>query len=157
MTSDAKTVEEYLSQLPEERKEPMRKLRDAIAANIPAGFDERMSYGMIGWVVPHEIFPAGYHCNPKDPLPFLNIASQKNFIAFYHMVLYGNKELHDWFVGEFPKHSKAKLDMGKSCVRFKKPEHIPYDLLAELAGKVTVEEWINSYETSLRDSRKKSK
>ncbi len=113
-----------------------------------------MNYGMIGYVVPHKIFPVGYHVNPKMPLPFVNIASQKNFIAFYHMGLYGNKKLLDWFVGEYPKHSKTKLDMGKSCVRFKKPEHIPFELIGELMRKVSVEEYVSNYLQLLNGSKK---
>jgi hypothetical protein len=102
-----------------------------------------MSYGMIGYVVPHSIYPARYHCNPSLPLPFMNIASQKNFIAFYHMGIYANKALYDWFVGEYPEHCSRKLDMGKSCIRFKIMEDIPYELLGELVRKMTVLEWVN--------------
>ncbi len=109
-----------------------------------------MSYGMIGYVVPHKTYPEGNHCNPKLPLPFINIASQKNFIALYHMGMYADKALLDWFVAEYPKHCKTKLDMGKSCVRFKKPENIPFDLIAELVKKMTVKDWISLYETSFR-------
>jgi hypothetical protein len=147
MQSKAKTVDEYISELPQERKEAISKLRKVIVENLPEGFKEEMSYGMIGYVVPHSIYPKGYHCTPKLPLPFLNIASQKNFIALYHMCLYGDKTLLKWFADEYPKYSKAKLDMGKSCVRFKKPENIPYKLVGELAAKVTVNEWIAFYES----------
>ncbi|MBL7814366.1 MAG: DUF1801 domain-containing protein [Saprospiraceae bacterium] len=150
MQSKATNVEQYLNELPEDRIVPMVTLRDTINAHIPTGFEERMSYGMIGWVVPHSLYPAGYHCTPKDPLPFLNIASQKNFIAVYHMCVYANKELSDWFTSEYTKFSKAKLDMGKSCIRFKKPEHIPYALIGELASKITVAQWIEMYESAFR-------
>ena len=102
---------------------------------------------MIGYVVPHSIYPKGYHCDPKLPLPFMNIASQKNFIAFYHMGIYGNPELMNWFVNEFPNYSKAKLDMGKSCVRFKKMNEIPFELIGELVKKMTVADWVNQYES----------
>jgi uncharacterized protein YdhG (YjbR/CyaY superfamily) len=145
----ANTPEDYISQLPEERQGVIKELRDTIKKNLPEGFQETISYGMIGYVVPHSKYPAGYHCTPKLPLPFLNIASQKNFIAVYHMGIYIKKELFDWFINEFPKHSKSKLDMGKSCIRFKKMDDIPYKLLGELATKMTVDEWIENYESIL--------
>jgi uncharacterized protein YdhG (YjbR/CyaY superfamily) len=150
MTSEAKTPAQYIKELPADRKEAVSELRNAVLKNIPEGFTEVMSYGMLGYVVPHEIYPAGYHCNPKLPLPFVAIASQKNFIAFYHMGIYANPALLKWFVDEYPKHSKAKLDMGKSCIRFKKPEHIPHKLIGELIKKVTVKDWIESYEKNLK-------
>ena len=146
MQSAATSVEQYLKELPSDRKEPMNKLRKEILENLPKGFKEQMSYGMIGYVIPHTLYPAGYHCDPKLPLPFLNIASQKNFIAVYHMGVYADKDLLEWFTKEFSKHSTAKLDMGKSCLRFKKPETIPYKLIGELAGKMTVADWIKRYE-----------
>ena len=150
MQSTALTPQEYIDSLPEERKEPMNQLRKAILDNLPEGFSEEMSYGMIGYVVPHSIYPAGYHCNPKLPLPFINIASQKNFIALYHMGIYLNQSIYDWFLSEYPKHSKAKLDMGKSCIRFKKTDQIPFQLIAELVSKMSVKDWIETYE-SMRD------
>jgi uncharacterized protein YdhG (YjbR/CyaY superfamily) len=150
MQYNATTPQEYLNQLPEERQEAMHKLRQTILNNLPKGFSETISYGMIGYVVPHELYPAGYHCDPKLPLPFLSIASQKNFIAFYHMGIYANPTLHDWFVSEYPKHVKTKLDMGKSCIRFKKPELIPFDLLAELIKRMSAQEWIALYEKNLK-------
>jgi uncharacterized protein YdhG (YjbR/CyaY superfamily) len=150
MTSEAKTPAQYIKELPEDRKEAVSELRNIILKNIPEGFKEVMSYGMLGYVVPHEIYPAGYHCNPKLPLPFVAIASQKNFIAFYHMGIYANPKLLKWFVDEYPKHSKAKLDMGKSCIRFKKPEQIPFKLIGELIKKVTVKDWIACYEKNLK-------
>jgi uncharacterized protein YdhG (YjbR/CyaY superfamily) len=150
MTSEAKTPAQYIKELPADRKEAVSELRNAVLKNIPEGFTEVMSYGMLGYVVPHEIYPAGYHCNPKLPLPFVAIASQKNFIAFYHMGIYANPKLLKWFVDEYPKHSKAKLDMGKSCIRFKKPEQIPFKLIGELIKKVTVKDWIACYEKNLK-------
>ena len=150
MQYEANTPEEYIAQLPEERQEPFRKLRAIINDNIPEGFKERMSYGMIGWVVPHELYPGGYHCTPELPLPFLNLASQKNFIGFYHMGIYANPELYKWFVEEYPKHSKYKLDMGKSCVRMKRMNDIPYELIEETVKKMTVQDWIDLYETNLK-------
>lgn len=146
METKPSTPDEYINQLPEDRKDAVNKLRDAIRANLPDGFTEAISYGMLGYVVPHSIYPAGYHCDPKLPLPFLSIASQKNFIAVYHMGIYADPKLLDWFVAEYPKHTAAKLDMGKSCIRFKKPELIPFDLFGELASKISPEEWIKTYE-----------
>jgi hypothetical protein len=150
MQSKATTPDQYLAELPEDRRIAMEKLRNIALKNLPKGFKEVMSYGMLGYVVPHEIYPNGYHCTPELPLPFFNIASQKNSINIYHMVLYGNKDLHDWFVAEYPKHCKSKLDMGKSCVRFKKLDDIPYDLIGELLTKITVEDWIELYEKMLK-------
>ena len=147
MQSSANTVDEYIAQVPAERISVMKKLRRTILENIPNGFEECMSYGIIGYVVPHSIFPEGYHCNPKLPLPFLNIASQKNFVALYHGGLYASPELMSWFVNEYPKYCKRKLDMGKSCVRFKKLEELPYSLIGELVGKMSVAEWIKLYFT----------
>ncbi len=146
MQSTALTVDQYLSELPAERKDAIGKLRKEILKNIPKGFKEVMSYGMLGYVVPHSLYPDGYHCTPDLPLPFMNIASQKNFIAVYHMGVYGDKKLLDWFVTEYAKSTTAKLDMGKSCIRFKNLEKIPYKLIGELAGKLTVQDWINMYE-----------
>lgn len=150
MQSTAKTVNDYLNELPEERKVAFLKLRERILNNLPKGFEEQMSYGMLGYVVPHDLYPDGYHCNPKLPLPFMNIASQKNFIALYHLGIYAIPELLEWFTSEFPKHSSQKLDIGKSCIRFEKLDQIPFDLIAELAGKMSVEEWINCYETQIK-------
>ncbi len=147
---DAKNTTEYFEAIPQERREPMQKLRDVIIKNLPEGFKEGMGYGMLGWSVPHSTYPAGYHCDPKQPLPFLGIASQKNFIALYHMGIYADKELHDWFVAEYPKHVKTKLDMGKSCIRFKKQETIPYELIGELVQKMTPQDWIALYEHNLK-------
>ncbi|RXR18451.1 DUF1801 domain-containing protein [Flavobacterium amnicola] len=153
MQSKALTVTDYLNEIPEERKDGFNKLRDTILKNIPEGFQEGMGYGMMGYSVPHSIYPSGYHCNPKDPLPFAGLASQKNFIAFYHMGIYANPELLNWFTAEFPKHSKKKLDMGKSCIRFKKPEDIPFELIGELMQKVTVQDWITTYEMAFKKSK----
>jgi Domain of unknown function (DU1801) len=150
MQSTATTPAQYISELPEDRRVAMEKLRKVVSDNIPSGFKEVIEYGMLSYCVPHEIYPNGYHCNPKDPLPFFAMASQKNSINIYHMMVYADKELHDWFVEEFPKHSKARLDMGKSCIRFKKLEDIPYALLGELLTKVTVEQWIERYESNFK-------
>ena len=148
MQSKATTIEEYISSLPEERQEPMDQLRKVIAKNISKDFQETMSYGMIGFVVPHSLYPKGYHCDPKLPLPMINIGSQKNFIVLHHMGLYASKDLLDWFVTEYPNHTKAKLDMGKGCVRFKKLNDIPYDLIGELAKRMDAKKWIEVYESA---------
>ena len=146
MQSTAATIEQYLQELPAERKEPMQKLHKTITKNLSKEFTAGMGYGMIGYVLPHSIYPAGYHCNPKLPLPFISIASQKNFIAVYHMGVYANKKLMDWFTAEYAKRVAGKLDMGKSCIRFKNPENIPYDLIGELSAKMSADEWIEIYE-----------
>lgn len=150
MNLEASTVKEYLAAVPEERQKYFNKLRSVIKKNIPKGFKEQMIYKMVGYVVPHSKYPDGYHCKPSDPLPFVNIASQKNFIALYHMGIYAKPDLLEWFVNEYPKHCKRKLDMGKSCIRFKKMEEIPYELIAELMQKMTVDDWIALYEANLK-------
>jgi hypothetical protein len=150
MQSKATTPDQYVAELPQDRQAAITKLRHITMQNLPKGFKEIMVYGMLGYVVPHEIYPNGYHCTPNLPLPFFNIASQKNSINIYHMMLYADKNLHDWFVAEYPKYSKSKLDMGKSCVRFKKMEDIPYDLIGELLSKVSVIQWIERYESMLK-------
>jgi uncharacterized protein YdhG (YjbR/CyaY superfamily) len=150
MQSKAVTPDAYLAELPADRQAAVAELRKTVLKNLPKGFSEEMNYGMLGYVVPHSIYPAGYHCNPKDPLPFMAVASQKNFIAFYHMGIYAMPELLQWFTAEYPKHSTAKLDMGKSCIRFKKPEHIPYQLIGQLVKKISVKDWIAAYEQNLK-------
>jgi len=146
MQSTASTTDEYIASLPDDRKSAMTLLRKKISENIPKGFSEIMGYGILGYTVPHSIYPSGYHCDPKLPLPFMGIASQKHFVAVYHMGIYSDKKLLDWFLAEFPNHSQKKLDMGKSCIRFKKMDDIPYDLFGELASKMTVDDWIDTYE-----------
>jgi uncharacterized protein YdhG (YjbR/CyaY superfamily) len=148
MTSKATTVEEYILSLPDDRKQAIIDLSTIFKKHLPKGFEECISYGMIGYVVPKKIYPAGYHCNPTLPLPFITIASQKNFIAIYHMGLYATPALYNWFVEEYAKQVSFKLDMGKSCIRFKKVEYIPFKLIEELAKKITVKDWINTYETA---------
>jgi uncharacterized protein YdhG (YjbR/CyaY superfamily) len=150
MESQVNSPLEYIKTLNLERQEALILLRKTILEHLPAGFTEEMSYGMIGYVVPHSIYPAGYHSNPKLPLPFISIASQKSHIALYHMGLYANQELLDWFISEYEKQSKSKIDMGKSCIRFKKIEQIPYPLIAELVSKMTVKDWISIYESTVR-------
>ena len=151
MQSKAALPDDYIAELPGDRKPAISKLRQILLENLPKGFSEVMNYGMLGYVVPHTLYPAGYHCDPKLPLGFIGLASQKNFIALYHMGLYGDKNLMDWFVSEYPKYCKTKLDMGKSCIRFKKTTDIPYDLVAELAAKMTPEMWIELYEKTYKN------
>ena len=149
MQSKAKTPDEYILELPEDRKIAITKLREVISTNLPSGFKEEMSYGMIGYVVPHEIYPSGYHCTPKLPLPFINIASQKNYISVYHMGLFEGTLL-DWFKEEWAKQSDLKLDIGKCCIRMKKIDKIPYMLFGTLSRKLSVQEWIQIYEEKIK-------
>ncbi len=150
MTIDAQTPDDYIAQLPEDRKEAVSKLRETIKKNLPDGFEECINYKIIGYVVPHSRYPDGYHCDPKLPLPFINIASQKNFVALYHMGMYANPDVLDWFVKEYPKHVKTKLDMGKSCIRFKNTQNIPYGLIGELCQKIGPQDWIDIYEQNIK-------
>ncbi|MBK7524221.1 MAG: DUF1801 domain-containing protein [Saprospiraceae bacterium] len=150
MKAEGTTVNEILTNLPEDRIEPFNKLHDVIVQNLPKGFEAAISYGGLGYVVPHTIYPAGYHCKPIEPLPFAGIASQKKSINFYHMGMYTNPALLDWFVKEYPQHTKQKLDMGKSCIRFNKIDDIPYKLIGELMQKMSVNDWINIYEKELK-------
>lgn len=150
MQISANSPDEYLELIPDDRKPAMNKLRQTILSNLPKGFEETMSYGMIGYVVPHSVYPSGYHCDPKLPLPFMAIASQKNFVAFYHMAIYADKSLYEWFVAEYSNHTKSKLDMGKSCTRFKKPDEIPFELIGQLASKITTDHWIKMYEETFK-------
>lgn len=150
MQYDVDSVAEYIKALPEERKPVIENLRRVILSNLPEGFSEQISYGMIGYVVPLSRYPQGYHAKKGEPLPFLAIASQKNFIALYHMGMYADPGLEEWFAGEYARRVPTKLDMGKSCIRFKNPKHIPYDLVAELCQKITVDAFIDQYERSLK-------
>jgi hypothetical protein len=150
MQSETPTADAYIDELPEGRKAPMQRLREVILESLPDGFEETMSYGMIGYVVPHSVYPSGYHCDPKLPLPFLNIASQKNHIGFYHMGIYANKELMAWFKKAYADTVTTRLDMGKSCIRFRNPDQIPYRLLGELCTKMQVAEWVDLYERTIK-------
>ncbi|AMR42803.1 hypothetical protein BAX96_01790 [Elizabethkingia anophelis] len=140
-------IQTYLEKVPDERKMAFEKLFNAIDDNLPTGFELTEAYGMLTWVVPLSSYPAGYHCAPGTPLPFLSLASQKNFLAFYHMGIYADKDLLEWFQESYTQHAKYKLDMGKSCVRFKKMDDIPYGIIAELSTKISPEMWIEKYET----------
>ncbi|MBK9672006.1 MAG: DUF1801 domain-containing protein [Bacteroidetes bacterium] len=150
MKATGKTVNEILTSVPADRAEAFNKLHDVIIKNLPKGFEAAISYGGLGYVVPHSIYPSGYHCKPSEPLPFAAIASQKNTINFYHMGIYADTELLNWFVAEYPKHTKQKLDMGKSCIRFKKFDDIPYKLIGDLMKKMSVKMWISLYESALK-------
>lgn len=150
MKANGNTVEEILNNVPEDRFIAFNKLHQIIVTNLPKGFEPAISYGGLGYVVPHSIYPAGYHCKPVEPLPFAGLASQKNSINFYHMGIYAKPELLEWFVSEYSKHSKAKLDMGKSCIRFKKADDIPFELIGQLMQKMSVQEWINIYEKNYK-------
>ena len=150
MQSNAVHPKEYIESLPEDRKRAVSKFQAVILKNLPEGFQEHMGYGMLCYSVPHSIYPAGYHCDPKLPLAFISLASQKNSINLYHMGIYADLGLLKWFQEEYPKHCKTKLDMGKSCIRFKKLDHIPYELIAELCRKISVKQWIDMYEANFK-------
>ena len=150
MHGEATTPKEYFATLPDDRREAMVKLHDVIAQNLPAGFAEVMEYGAPGWVVPHSLYPAGYHCNPRQALPFLGIASRKQYIALHHMGLYADPVLLGWFQTEYARQAKGRLDMGKSCIRFKKPDQIPMQLIGELAARMTPQQWIDVYEKNMK-------
>ncbi|TNJ44141.1 DUF1801 domain-containing protein [Tamlana fucoidanivorans] len=150
MQYQANSPEDYISQIPQDRQSAAKQLRETIKNNLPEGFEEGMQYGMIGYFVPHRIYPNGYHCNPKEPLPFMSFASQKNSINLYHSGIYAVPEIQDWFVKEYPKYCLGKLDMGKSCIRFKKIDTIPFALIAELCEKISVQKWIAIYESNIK-------
>lgn len=151
MTIHARSPEEYIEKIEDaQKREAVTRLRNIIKTNIPVGFEEGILYNMIGYYIPHALYPAGYHCDPKLPLPFINIAAQKNFVAIYHMGIYADPDLLYWFSEEHKKRVQGKLDMGKSCIRYKNPDKIPYDLIAELAGKMTPFDWITMYEKALK-------
>lgn len=154
MTIKPETPDQYVEELPNDRKEVIQRLRTILKENLPVGYEEEISYGMIGYVVPYSIYPAGYAVKPKVPLPLINLASQKNHVALYHMAVYAVPGIAEWFQTEYPKHCKTKLDMGKGCIRLKKMDDIPYDLIGELARKVDVQTWIDTYEKVVRRPRK---
>ena len=155
MRPKGSTPAEYIENLPEDRRKAVAKLRSVINKNLPRGFQEAASDGFIHWSVPFKLYPAGYHCDPSQPLGFMGLASQKNYIALYHMCIYSDKNLLGWFASEWKKASSKKLDMGKSCIRFKKPEDIPYELVGKLASKVTPQQWIEIYAEFDPRNRKK--
>jgi len=148
--SKPETTEAYLQTLSPERREVMSGLLSQIRDNMPAGFEEVIQYGMPSWVVPRSLYPSGYHATPELPLPFLSVGSKKNHVAIYHMGLYADDDLLAWFSTEYPKHAKTKLDMGKSCVRFKKVGAIPLELIGALCAKMTPAQWIAVYEDQVK-------
>ena len=157
MKANGKTVKEILINVPADRAEAFNKLHDVIVSNLPKGFEAGISYGGLGYVIPHTLYPAGYHCKPIEPLPFAGLASQKDSINFYHMGIYADPELMEWFVTEYPKHTKQKLDMGKSCIRFKKMDDIPYKLIGALMKKMSAKDWIAKYESLYKPKPKPEK
>ena len=156
MQSKAGTVADYLNELPKDRREAIAKVRAVIRKNLPKGFVEQMSYGMIGYAVPHELYPAGYHCDPKQPLPFAGLASQKNHMALYLMTVYQSPDLELWLRQQFQARGK-KLDMGKSCIRFKKLEDLPLEVIGEVVGRVSLADYIIHYEDTLKLSKSRRK
>ena len=146
MQSEALTPKAYIDELPPERQKVIRKLRAVVRKSLPKGFKEVMDYGMLAYVVPLSTYPAGYHCKPDTPLPFISVASQKNFVALYHMGIYSSPKLLSWFTSEYANRVDGKLDMGKSCIRLKKLDNIPYELIGELCGRMTVKEWVGIYQ-----------
>ena len=153
MKIQANSPDEYVEKVPEERRPSFERLRQTVLDHLPAGFEEVMSYGMIGYVVPHSMYPDGYHCTPALPLPFMNIANQKNFIAFYHMGIYAEPELLRWFLAEYEALNLRKLDMGKSCMRFKNWEEIPFELIGQLVSKRSPHDWIAVYESQFKKKK----
>lgn len=149
MQYDVSTVDEYIAVIPENRRPIIAKLRNIILSNLSEGCVEEISSGMINYIIPLSRYPKGYHVKKDEPLPFIALASQKHYIAFYHMGLYGNKDLETWFVDEYAKQVRTKLDMGKVCIRFKNLDTIPYDLIAQLCQKMTVDEYIDFYEKAI--------
>lgn len=149
MIYDAKTFKEYLNMIPEDRREPLLKLVEVVEKNLPVGFEKNYADSFVQFNVPISLYPDGYHVN-KGPLPFIGIASQKNFIGFYHLGIYAFEEISKWFSEEYPKYSDRKLDMGKSCIRLKNMNHIPYDLIGELCRKITPQMWIEKYEATIK-------
>jgi uncharacterized protein YdhG (YjbR/CyaY superfamily) len=154
MNSNAATVEEYLESMDPKWKDLIGKLKKSLEENLPEGFEETMSYGMIGFVVPHSIYPKGYHVNPKEPLPFISLAAQKNNVSLYHMGIYDDEGLLDWFNERYMKDIGRKPNIGKSCIRFKKESDVPYQLLEDLFQKISVEDHIKSYEESMKKLKK---
>jgi hypothetical protein len=153
MQSKATTVEQYLSELPEDRRKALEAVRQVILKNLDKDYEEGIQYGMIGYYVPHRVYPAGYHCDPKQPLPFAGLASQKNYMSLYLMCVYGNSNHAKWFQEAWGKTGK-KLDMGKSCVRFKKLEDLPLGVIGEAVKRVTAKKYIEYCESALKTRTK---
>ena len=156
MISSARTVDEYLAELPADRRAAIQAIREVILANLGEGFEEGMQYGMIGYHVPHNLYPAGYHCDPQQPLPFAGLASQKNYMSFYLHCLYSDAKQEEWFRKRWAKSGK-KLDMGKSCIRFKKLEDLPLDVIGEAIARIPMKAYIAAYEAGLKENQKARK
>lgn len=155
MQSKATSVDQYLKEIPADRRNDINAIRGVLKTHLPEGYEEIMQYGMIGYVVPHRLFPAGYHCDPKQPLCFAGLASQKNHLSLYMMPLYGDSPELTWFETEWKKSGK-KLNMGKCCIRFKKADDIPIDLIGKLVARWPVTRWTEIYQAML-DTRSKGK
>ncbi|MCK6459326.1 MAG: DUF1801 domain-containing protein [Planctomycetes bacterium] len=156
MAGKPASVKEYLASLPESRRKGVMKVRAAVNKGLPKGYEEGVQYGMIGWHVPHSLFPDGYHCDPKQPLPFACLASQKNHISLYLMCIYGDEGLRKWFEEEWRKTGK-KLDMGKSCIRFRSAEDVPLDLVTEAVARVPVKKFLAHYAAALAKGGKRTR
>jgi hypothetical protein len=154
MAAVARTVDEYVAALPEDRRSVIDAVRKVILSHLPEGYVESIQSGMIAYVVPHDLYPPGYHCDPHQPVQYAALASQKNYFALYFMTLYGDAETEQWFRKAFQEAGK-KLDMGKSCVRFKKLEDLPLSVIGQLVARVPVQKYITRIET-LRSDRNKS-
>jgi hypothetical protein len=150
MKSNNTFVAEYLKSLPEDRIDAVKNILRQVEIHLPEGFDYTIQGSLLSIVVPHSVYPSGYHCNPKDPLPFISIASLKNNISLYHMGVYADENIFKWFVSEYEKLQIGKLDIGKSCIRFKNLENIPFDLLGQLFKKMTPADWIALYEKTYK-------
>lgn len=157
MRSKATTVDAYLASLPDDRRRALEAVTATIRKNLGAGYEEGMQYGMIGYFVPHSVYPPGYHCDPKQPLPFAGLASQKNHMALYLFCVYQSEELREWFIeawqAETAKGKAGKLDMGAGCVRFKKIEDVPLGVVGKAVKKVTVKKFIAQYEDALSQTK----
>jgi hypothetical protein len=154
MANTAKTVDEYLQALPEDRRRTISAVRSVILANLPDGYEEQINYGMIGYVVPHSLYTAGYHCDPTKPLALAQLGSQKNHMALYLMTVYGDPATEQWFRKAWTAAGK-KLDMGKACVRFKKLEDVPLDVVGEVIARVPVQAYISRIEKTLSEIRRR--
>jgi len=151
----ADNVKEFIDNLPDDRKKAVSELRKTINKHLPKGFNEGIGYNMLAWSVPHSMFPAGYHCDPSKPLMLMCLSATKGGISLHHMGLYGSTPLMNWFKSEWPKYSSKKLDMGKACIRFKRFEDVPLDLIGELATKLTPRQWVEQYMTALSQRARK--
>lgn len=156
MQSKATTVNQYLAEMPEDRRQAIQAVRSVLLDSLDGGFEEGMQYGMIGYFIPHSHYPAGYHCDPKQPLPFAGLASQKNYMSLYLMSVYGEGDHWSWFREAWAKTGK-KLDMGKCCIRFRKVEDLALDVIAEAVRRTPAAKYIEFYENALRNRTSSSR